>query len=144
MKTFLSLFAVVALFVFSSAAGFAEDHPRDGVFIHVSHGANDPHRLLMALSMANMMADEHEVLVYLDIEAVRVVVVDSADVEFAHFPSAKTQLASLKEKGVVLMACPGCLKAIHKGEEDLVEGVEIADKSKFFSFTEGRILTLDY
>jgi hypothetical protein len=42
------------------------------------------------------------------------------------------------------MACPGCLKAAGKTEEDLADGVQIADKAKFFSFTKGRILTLDY
>ncbi len=144
MKTIRFLLALLTLSLLSEASASTENAPRDGVFIHVSHGANDPHQLLMALSMANTMADDYDVLVYFDIDAASVVVSDFADVEFAHFPSARTQLASLEEKGVVLMACPGCLKVIDKGEEHLVEGVEIADKSKFFSFTDGRILSLDY
>ncbi|TVS10562.1 MAG: hypothetical protein EA424_25190 [Planctomycetaceae bacterium] len=40
--------------------------------------------------------------------------------------------------------CPGCLKAAGKTAADLAPGVEIADKDRFFSFTKGRILTLDY
>ena len=29
-------------------------------------------------------------------------------------------------------------------EEDLIEGVKLAQKDKFFNFTKGRIITLDY
>jgi hypothetical protein len=42
------------------------------------------------------------------------------------------------------MACPGCLRVAGKTENDLMEGVKIADKNKFFNFTSGRILTIDY
>jgi len=124
---------------------WAEEPVRDGVFIHVSHGSDDPHRLLMALNMAGLMADDHDVLVYFDIKAIHVVLKDSEDVSFSHFPSSKASLSVLKgKKGVVLMACPGCLKVAGKSEADLMEGVRIADKKKFTSFTKGRILSLDY
>jgi hypothetical protein len=42
------------------------------------------------------------------------------------------------------MVCPGCLKAANKTESDLMDGVKIADRNKFFEFTSGRILTIDY
>ena len=32
---------------------------RDGVFIHITEGYNDPHRVLMPLKMATLMADDH-------------------------------------------------------------------------------------
>jgi hypothetical protein len=35
---------------------------KDGVFIHLSHGPEDPQRVLMALNMAKMMSDNKEVL----------------------------------------------------------------------------------
>ena len=117
--------------------------PRDGVFIHVSHGSDDPHRLLMALNMANMMATDHDVLVYFDIKAVEVVLAGATDVAFAHFKPSGAQLAELKQKGVALMACPGCLKVAGKAPTDLAPGIVVADKARFFSFTKGRILTLD-
>jgi predicted peroxiredoxin len=129
-----------------ATAAVAEDaaRPRDGVFIHVSHGKDDPHRLLMALSMANMMADDHDVAVYFDIKAVDVVLQDAPDVSYAHFKPSGAQLADLKQKGVPLMACPGCLKAAGKSTADLAPGILVAEKARFFSFTKGRILTLDY
>lgn len=122
----------------------AAESDRDGLFLHISHGTDSPHRLLMALNMANMMAEDHDVLVYFDINGITAVLKDSEDIKFAQFPSSKDSLAALKAKNVLLMACPGCLKAAGKTEEDLAEGIRIADKNLFFSFTNGRILTLDY
>ena len=124
------------------AAAAAE--PRDGVFIHISHGADDPHRVLMALNMASIMAEDHDVLVYFDIKGIEAVLKDAPDLAYAHFPSSRQQLSALPGKGVVLMACPGCLKAAGKTAADLAPGIQIADKARFFSFTKGRILTLDY
>lgn len=118
--------------------------PRDGVFVHISRGYDDPHRLLMGLNLASMMAESRDVLVYFDIKAVEVLLKDAEDVTFAHFPSARTLLQKLRERGATLMACPGCLKVIGKTKDDLLEGVEIAEKDRFFTFTRGRILSLDY
>ncbi len=98
----------------------------------------------MAMSMASIMSEDRDVLVYFDIKGIDVVLQDSDDLNYSHFPSSKTQLAALPKKGVILMACPGCLKAAGKTAADLAPGVEIADKDRSFSFTKGRILTLDY
>jgi predicted peroxiredoxin len=119
-------------------------HSHDGVFIHVSHGQDDPHRVLMALNMARIMSEDKDVLVYFDIRGIDVVLEDSADIAYSHFPSAKEQLQALPDAGVTLMACPGCLKAAGKTAADLAEGVGVANKEQMFSFTEGRIITLDY
>ena len=118
--------------------------PRDGVFIHISSGPDNPHKVLMALKMAELMAADRDVLVYFDIQGIDVVLTDSPDVAFNHFPSSQTQLARLQELEVPVFACPGCLKAAGKTPDDLASGIQVADKDAFFSFTEGRILTLDY
>lgn len=144
MKTLLAVLCCLGLIAVGVPNVHAEDAPRDGVFLHISHGSDDPHRLLMALNMANIMADDHDVLVYFDIKSVGALLKDSEDISFAHFPSSKTQLQSLIKKNVTLMACPRCLKVAGKTKEDLAEGIQIADKARFFSFTKGRIVTLDY
>jgi predicted peroxiredoxin len=118
--------------------------PRDGVLLHVSSGPDDPHRVLMALRMAELMAADRDVLVYFDIKGIGVVLADAADLTFAEFPSSKTQLARLAELGVPLSACPGCLAAAGKSPDDLAAGIQVANKDAFFDFTKGRILTLDY
>ena len=116
----------------------------DGVFLHVSSGTEDPHRVLMALKMAELMAVEKDVLVYFDIKGIEVVLADSEDIVLGDFPSSKTQLSRLLELGVPIYACPGCLAAAEKTPEDLAAGIQVADKEAFFGFTAGRILTLDY
>ncbi|MCG6921569.1 MAG: DsrE family protein [Acidobacteria bacterium] len=138
----LALAGVLALAV--SAPSFGAEEHADGVFIHISHGKDDPHRLLMALSMAVMMSEDHDVLVYFDITGIDAVLKDSVDVSYSHFPTSKTQLAEIQRRGVTVMACPGCLKAAGRTKDDLADGVQIANKAAFFSFTKGRILTLDY
>jgi len=117
---------------------------RPGVFVHISHGPEDVHRVLMGLQMAALMSETQDVLVYFDIHGVEVVLNDSEDLTFAQFPSSHTQIKRLISSNVELMACPGCLKALGYGPEDLMEGVKVANKDRFFDFTEGRILTLDY
>jgi predicted peroxiredoxin len=114
------------------------------VFIHLSRGPADPHRVVMALQMAELMSEDKPVVVYFDIDAVHVVLKDAGDVRFEEFPSAQAQLARLVERKVTLMACPGCLEAAGKLPTDLAPGIQVANKTAFFDFTKGRILSLDY
>jgi predicted peroxiredoxin len=118
--------------------------PRDGVFYHISSGTNDPHKVVMALKQAVMMAEDKDVLLYFDIKGIEVVLNDAQDISYPTFPSSKESLKILMDKGITIFACPSCLKAAGKSEADLMPGVKIADKEKFFSFTKGRILTMDY
>ncbi|MFO7924394.1 MAG: hypothetical protein R6U58_11945, partial [Bacteroidales bacterium] len=37
-----------------------EESVKDGVFIHITESYNDPHRVLMPLKMANMMATDKD------------------------------------------------------------------------------------
>jgi len=117
---------------------------RDGIFIHVTAGPENPHRVLMALQMAVLMSGERDVMLYFDIEGVHVLLKDAPDLNFSHFPSSHTQIGTLLAKGVIIAACPGCLKAAGKTADDLMDGVRVADKNDFFGFTDGRILTVDY
>jgi predicted peroxiredoxin len=117
---------------------------RDGVFIHITECYNDPHRVLMPLKMAVMMSMDKDVIVYMDIHAVQLLVKGSEDLKFADFESAHTYIKQLTDKGVGVYACPTCLKIAGYKPEDLMDGVQVAQKDKFFNFTKGRIITLDY
>ena len=117
---------------------------RDGIFIHITESYNDPHRVLMPLKMANMMAMDKDVIVYLDIHAVELLVKGAKDMNFADFESFQTYIKQLVEKKVGVYACPTCLKIAGFKPEDLMDGVQVAQKDKFFNFTKGRIITLDY
>lgn len=117
---------------------------KDGVFVHISHGSDDPHRALMGLQMAAIMAESKDVVVYIDISGVDLVLKDSKDITFSHFPSSLAQLTKLIDMGITVYVCPGCLKAAGKTPDDVMNGVKIAEKEGFFNFTKGRILTIDY
>ena len=118
--------------------------PRDGVFVHISKGEENPHAVLMGLRMATLMSADRDVLVYFDLKGAAVVLKDSPDLTFAPFDSSLTQLKGLMDKNVPIYVCPGCLKAAGKTPEDVMPGVKIAEKEAFFNFTKGRILTIDY
>lgn len=118
---------------------------RDGVFIHLTAGYENTHRVLMAFRMAEIMSEDKDVLVYCDIEAVKLLLKDSPDMGMPEmFPSLHASITKLLDSGVGILACPGCLKVAGKSPGDLMEGIGTATKDQFFSFTKGRILSLDY
>jgi len=117
---------------------------KDGLFLHISSGYDNPHKVLMALKMAVMMSMDKDVIVYLDIKGVEMLVKTSKDMKFKDFPTLFELLDQLAAKKVTVMACPTCLKIAGFKPEDLRPGIIIAQKDKFFNFTKGRIVTLDY
>lgn len=117
---------------------------RDGVFYHISSGMDNPHKVVMALKMANLMAEDKDVLVYFDIKGIEVVLNDAEDISYPTFPTASESLEKLLDRGLAVYACPSCLEAAGKSEADLRPGIKSANKEAFFSFTQGRIITLDY
>ena len=117
---------------------------KDGLFLHISSGYENPHKVLMALKMANMMSMEQPVLLYFDINGVELLLKTSKEMKYKDFPTLTELLDQLVEKRVTIMACPTCLKIAGFQPEDLRNGVIIAQKDKFFNFTKGRIITLDY
>lgn len=117
---------------------------RDGVFIHITESYNDPHRVLMPLKMAVLMAEDKDVIVYMDIHATEMLVKGAKDLEFAEFESLQTYIKKLTEKNVGIYACPTCLKVAGYESSDLIAGIQLANKDKFFNFTKGRIINLDY
>lgn len=121
-----------------------QDAVRDGVFIHITESYNDPHRVLMPLKMANLMAGDKDVIIYMDIHAVELLVKGAADIKHPDFDSYQWYIKQLLEKNVGIYACPTCLSVAGYKPEDLMEGIQVAMKDRFFDFTRGRILTMNY
>lgn len=117
---------------------------RDGLFIHLSHGYDDHDRAAMGLSLAVKMSDSVDVIVFCDMEGVKLLTKTAEHINSDHYMCPLDARDELIKKKVTIMACPMCMKRASIKEEDLVEGVIIADATKFFGFTKGRILTLDY
>ena len=117
---------------------------KDGIFLHISSGYDNPHKVLMALKMAVMMSMDKNVLVYFDIKGVDLVLKTSKEMKFKDFPTLNELFDQLAAKKVIMMACPTCMKVAGYKPDDLRPGIIIAEKDKFFNFTKGRIVTLDY
>jgi predicted peroxiredoxin len=144
-----SVFLTLLLLSFTALSSWAQapraNKVRDGVFVHISHGADNPHRLLMALKMAvTMVEGGKDVVVYCDIEAVKVLTHDAQVITFEEFPSSHEALDRLKELKVPVLACPTCMKVARIEPDALRPGVSVAQKDRFFRFTTGRILSIDY
>ncbi len=140
----ISFIGLLTLLFASAVMVAAGEEVKDGVFIHVSSGPDDSQRVLMALKMASVMSEDHDVLLYFDVSGVSIVTADGPNLEIEPYGTSKRLLALLVERGVLIEACPSCLKAAGKSKEDLAEGVKLADKKDFFGFTDGRVISLSY
>jgi predicted peroxiredoxin len=116
----------------------------EGVFIHVKKGADHPHEVLMALSMANKFATDYDVLMYFDIDGIEMVTKDAPNLEMEPFGSSDELFDKLVNAGGTIFACPGCMEVYDVKASDLRSGVTTADKHFFFDFTDGRIISIDY
>lgn len=122
-----------------------EEQPKtDGVFIHISKGSGDSHDVLMALMLADKFSTSHDVLVFFDKKGIEMVTRDAPDLSMEAFDGSDEIFARLVDLDVSILACPACMQVSGVTEDDLREGVQVAEKEQFFDFTEGRILTLDY
>ena len=117
---------------------------REGIFVHITSGADKAHDALMGLRMAQLMAEDHDTLVYFDVGGIELVVKDGPDLTMSPFGSSRAMIDDLLQRKVTLVACPGCLEALGHTPDDLRPGIRVAEKGAFFGFTKGRILTLDY
>jgi predicted peroxiredoxin len=127
-----------------SADEMAAAETRDGLFIHLSSGPDQPSRVAMALTLANTFAPDRPVLLYADVEAVRLFLEDAVLPAPKGYDAGATLLNQLLDAGVRIQVCPTCLKARGFSADDLKSGIVLADKAAFFSFTEGRILSVGY
>ena len=143
---------VITIFVVLALVGSVLSQPvkgepvKDGAFFHISTGSNHPDRAVIPLRVAEIIAEEKEVLIYFDIEGIEVVLKDT-DLEFSQ-TSSLTLLKKLIDQGVQVYACRVSLHAAGKTEEDLIDGVKLANKATFqetfYNFAKGKILEFHY
>ena len=117
---------------------------KDGIFLHVSSGFDNPQKAAMALTLATKYTDSHDVMLFFDIKGVELVKKDSRNINMEHYDTSFDAIQHLLDNGAQIAACPMCLKKAGISEDQLIEGVQVAQKDMFFDFTEGRILSMDY
>jgi predicted peroxiredoxin len=120
------------------------EKPTDGAFLHISKGSEDTHAVLMALMLADKFSTSNDVLVFFDKQGIEMVVEGAPDLQMDPFDGSDAIFERLIDLDVEILACPACLEKAGYGESDLRTGVKLAEKERFFDFTEGRILSLDY
>jgi predicted peroxiredoxin len=120
------------------------EKPTDGAFIHISKGSEDAHAVLMAMMLADKFSTSNDVLLFFDKQGIEMVVNGAPDLQMEPFDGSDVIFERLLDRDVEILACPACLQKAGYEEGDLRDGVKIAEKERFFDFTEGRILTLDY
>lgn len=140
MKHLRRIFLIVLISSFS----FAQTSNNDGALIHISSGVDNPHKVLMGLTIALKLADEKDVIVFMDIKAPEVVLTNTKSLEYNKFEPSKILITKLLEKGVTVAVCPMCLEALNKSQFDLMKGIKIATQEDLFNFTTGRIISLSY
>ena len=116
----------------------------DGVFIQISSGLSDPQSVLMGLTMALRMAEDHEVMIFLDVKGPEIVLSKTQSLEMKKYEPSKILIQKLIDRGVKIEVCSTCLEVLNRTEFDLIKGVKIANKADFFEFTRGRILSFHY
>jgi predicted peroxiredoxin len=117
---------------------------RPGAIVRITHPSADAFTVCAALKTAEELSGKYAVLVYFDLRGVETVLKDSPDFEFAPYPKAKGQIKKLKSMGVSLYASRTALAAFYKKPEDLMDGVKISDPAEVISFTDGKIVTLEF
>jgi len=142
----LALMAMACLRVETTEAppSAETEKPTDGAFIHISKGSADTHDVLMALMLADKFSSSNDVLVFFDKEGIELVTKDAPNLEMDPFDTSDEVFKRLVDAGVEILACPACMEISGVNMDDLRVGVKVAEKERFFDFTEGRILTLDY
>lgn len=138
------LLAVACIRVNNAEAETKQEEKTDGVFIHISKGAEDSHDVLMALMLADKFSTSNDVLVFFDKDGIDMVVDGAPNLEMDPFDSSDDIIERLVNLGVEILACPACMIVAGVENSDLRSGVTPAEKERFLDFTEGRILTLDY
>ena len=117
---------------------------KDGIFMHISSGYDNPHKVAMALTLATKFTDTHDVMLFFDIKGVEILKKGAESITMENFTSSDEALRSLLESGARIAAFPMCMKKAGISENELIEGIEVAKKELFFDFTDGRILSMDY
>ena len=140
----ISLLAAACIRVDNPESASEQEKPTDGVFIHISKGAEDSHDVLMALMLADKFSTSNDVLVFFDKDGIDMVADGAPNLEMDPFDSSDDIFKRLVGLGVEILACPACMNISGLENSDLRSGVKPAEKERFLDFTEGRILTLDY
>lgn len=103
------------------------------MLINGSNGNDDAERASLAFIVGNTaLASDHEAVVFLTAEGVRVATRGYADnVQAPDVAPLQDLVAEFLKSGGTLLACAACCKPRGISETDLIDGAEIAGAARF-------------
>jgi len=137
-KNIIAIFMAALFFI----AGAVE--ARDGVFIHITSGKDNPEKVVMGLALALQMTSFADVYVFFDNDGVMIPHLKTEALTYAKLDNSKVLIDKLMERGAKVAVCQTCMEIAAKTQYDLIAGVKFARESDFLSFADGRILSLTY
>ncbi|HUG15363.1 MAG TPA: DsrE family protein [Thermomicrobiales bacterium] len=106
------------------------------ILIYGSYGNDDAERATLAFIVGNTaLASDHEAVVFLTVEGVRLATKGYADdIHKEGFAPVKELIGQYVAGGGTLIACAACCKPRNIGEGDLIEGAEIAGAARLVEY----------
>ena len=118
----------------------------DKVVIGLTHGLDDPERVLLAYLMAvEALRKDKQVVMWLTQDGVHLTTpgfVHQVDVPDA--PRVPDLHKEFVERGGRFFACPVCVRTRHLEDAELVENAVVQGAATVYEFAEGGALTFNY
>ncbi len=118
----------------------------DKVVVGLTHGLDDPERVLLAYLMGvEGLRKEKQVVMWLTQDAVNVITPGFAEqVKVPDAPAVADLHAEYVERGGRFQACPVCVRSRGLTDSAMVPNAEVSGASVLYEFTEGGALTFNY
>ena len=118
----------------------------DKVVVGLTHGLDDPERVLLAYLMGvEGLRKDKQVVMWLTQDAVNVVTPGFAEqVKVPDAPAVADLHAEYVERGGRFQACPVCVRSRGLTDTAMVPNAEVNGASVLYEFTEGGALTFNY
>jgi predicted peroxiredoxin len=106
------------------------------MLVYGSYGKDDPERATLALIVGNTaIASDHETVVFLTVEGVRLATRGYADdIHKEGFAPVRELIDQYIAGGGTLIACAACCKPRGITEADLIDGAEIAGAARLVEY----------
>jgi uncharacterized protein len=118
----------------------------DKVVVGLTHGLDDPERVLLAYLMGvEAVRKDKQVVMWLTQDAVHVVTPGFAEqVKVPDAPAVADLHAEYIDKGGRFQACPVCVRSRGLTDAPMVANAEVNGAAALYEFTEGGALTFNY
>ena len=118
----------------------------DKVVVGLTHGLDDPERVLLAYLMGvEALRKNKQVVMWLTQDGVNVVSPGFAEqVEVPDAPAVADLHAEFIERGGRFQACPVCVRSRGLADTPMVDNAEVNGAAALYEFTEGGALTFNY